>query len=63
MKYAVIYTLNFTEIGLGIQKLIGGDSQTHRQHGYCISLLPFFENKESGLKMENNLVTAFSVLL
>jgi hypothetical protein len=54
MKYAVemgsgamIYITSFTKMGLGIQKLIGGihrhtDTQTHRQHGECISLLLFF---------------------
>jgi predicted ABC-type transport system involved in lysophospholipase L1 biosynthesis ATPase subunit len=36
------------KIGSGIQKLIGG---IHRQQGDLISLLLFFQNKESGLKM------------
>jgi hypothetical protein len=46
MKYAVemgsvamIYIPSFIKIGSGIQKLMGGDSQTHRQHGDHISLL------------------------
>jgi hypothetical protein len=46
MKYTVeidsggmIYIPSFVKIGLGIQKLIGRDSQTHRQHGDRISLL------------------------
>jgi hypothetical protein len=46
MKYAVemgsgamIYIPSFIKIGSGIQNLIGGDSQTHKQHGDCISLL------------------------
>jgi hypothetical protein len=46
MKYAVekgssamIYIPSFIQIGSGIQKLKGRDSQTHRQHGECISLL------------------------
>jgi hypothetical protein len=49
MKYAVgmgsgamIYIPSFIKIGSGIQKLIGGDTQTHRQHGDRISLLSFF---------------------
>jgi hypothetical protein len=49
MKYAVemgsgamMYIPDFINIGLGIQKLIGGDSRTHGQHGDCISLLSFF---------------------
>jgi hypothetical protein len=58
MKYAVemgsgamIYIPSFIKIGSGIQKLMGrGDSQTHRQHGDCISLLSLFQNKESRLK-------------
>jgi hypothetical protein len=46
MKYAVemgsgatIYIPSFIKIGSGIQKFIGGDTQTHRQHGDRISLL------------------------
>jgi hypothetical protein len=48
MKYAVemgsgaiIYIASFVKFGQGIQKLIWGDSQTHkhRQHGDRISLL------------------------
>jgi hypothetical protein len=46
MKYAVemgsgaiIYIPSFIKIGSGIQKLILGDTQTHRQHGDLISLL------------------------
>jgi hypothetical protein len=50
MKHAV-------EMGSGImihiasfiQKLIGGDSQTHSQHGNVISPLLLFQNKESRL--------------
>jgi hypothetical protein len=56
MKYAVemgsgamIYIRSFIKIGSGIQKLIGG---IHRQHGDRISLLPFFLNKESRVKMK-----------
>jgi hypothetical protein len=46
MKYAVqmgsgamIYIPSFIKTGSGIQKLIGGDSQTHREHDDLISLL------------------------
>jgi hypothetical protein len=56
MKYAVemdsgamIYIPSFVKIGLRIQKLIRGIHR-HRQHGYCISLLLFLQNKESRLK-------------
>jgi hypothetical protein len=56
MKYAdemgsgaVIYVPSFINIGSGIQKLMGGG--IHRQHGDRISLLLFFKNKESGLKL------------
>jgi hypothetical protein len=31
----------------------GGDSQTHGQHGNHISLLSFFQNKESRLKVQS----------
>jgi hypothetical protein len=48
MKYAVemcsvamIYIPSFIKTGSGIQKLIGGDSEPHRQHDDRISLLAF----------------------
>jgi hypothetical protein len=50
MKYAMVYVLNFIKIYPGIQKLIRGDSLTHRQHGDLISLLLFFQKKESRLE-------------
>jgi hypothetical protein len=60
MKYAVemgsgamIYIPSFLEIGSGIQKWIEGVTQTHRQQGDLISLLLFFQNKESKLKMDS----------
>jgi hypothetical protein len=50
MKYAVqmgsgamIYTPIFKKFGSDIQKLIWGDSQTHRQHGDLINPLYFFK--------------------
>jgi hypothetical protein len=39
---AMIYVPSFIKIGSGIQKLIGGDSQTKREYGDRISLLSFF---------------------
>jgi hypothetical protein len=58
MKYAVemgsdamIYIPSFIKTGSGIQKLIRGDTQTHRQHGDLISQLSFLQNNNSGLKM------------
>jgi hypothetical protein len=59
MKYAaemgagaMIYILSFIKIGPAIQKLIGrGIKQTDTQHGDLISLILFFLNKESRLKM------------
>jgi hypothetical protein len=55
MKYAVevgsgamTYIQSFIKIGWGIQNLISGFTQTHRQHGDLISLLLFF-NKENRL--------------
>jgi hypothetical protein len=48
MKYAIemgsdamICIPSFREIGSGIQKLIGGGEQTHRQHGSLISIIFF----------------------
>jgi hypothetical protein len=61
MKYAVqmglsamIYIQSFIKICPGIQKLIGGNKQTHRQHRGLISLLLFLQNKESRLKMKQS---------
>jgi hypothetical protein len=55
MKYAVeigssamIYIPSFVKIGSGSQKLIGEDTQTHRQRGYRISLLLFFKIRKVG---------------
>jgi hypothetical protein len=54
MKYAaglgsgaMMCVPSFIKIVSGIQKLIWGDSQEHRQHEDLISLLSFFQNKES----------------
>jgi hypothetical protein len=41
---AMIYIPRFIKIGSSIQKLIRGDSQTHRQPAFI------FQNEESGLK-------------
>jgi hypothetical protein len=38
------------KIGLGIKKADKGDAETNRQQGDCISLLSYFQNKESKLK-------------
>jgi hypothetical protein len=45
----MIYTPSFKIIGSDIQKLIGG---IRRYEGVRISLVSFFQNKESGLKIE-----------
>jgi hypothetical protein len=39
MRYVVEMGSGAIKIGSGIQKLMGGDSQMHRQHGDRISLL------------------------
>jgi hypothetical protein len=61
MKYSVemgsstmIYIPSFIKIGSGIQKLIWGNARAHTQHSDLISLLLFFQNKESKLKMTTN---------
>jgi hypothetical protein len=46
------YIPRFIKINSGIQQLIGGDLQTHRQYGNRMSILLFFENKESRLNTE-----------
>jgi hypothetical protein len=48
---AMIYIPSFIKIGPGIQKLIRGDSQTHRQHGDLINLLLVSLNEGSRLKI------------
>jgi hypothetical protein len=60
MKYTVemgsggmIYLPSFIKIGSGIQRLMGG---IHRQHGDHVSLLSFFFNNESRLKIRNLLM-------
>jgi hypothetical protein len=57
MKYAVemgsdamTHIPNFIKIDSAIQKLMGEDTQTHRQHGDRISLL-FFKKNGSRLKI------------
>jgi hypothetical protein len=39
---AIIHIRSFIKIGSDFQKLIEGNSQTHKQHGDLISLLLFF---------------------
>jgi hypothetical protein len=56
---AVINMPGLLKIGSGIQKLIGGGEAQEqrlpdRQHGDHISILSFFQNKESGIKMKIN---------
>jgi hypothetical protein len=46
---AMICISDFIKTGSGIQKLIRGHSQTHRQQSDLISLLSFFRNNESRL--------------
>jgi hypothetical protein len=50
---AMIYVPSFIETCSDIQKLMGEDTQTHRQDGDCISLLLFFQNKEGKAKKSN----------
>jgi hypothetical protein len=68
MKYAVemdsgamTYIPCFIKIGSGIQKLMEEDSQTCRQHGDRISILSYFQNKESRLTMQLLLLIAVKV--
>jgi hypothetical protein len=46
--HVITYTPNFLKAGSGIPN---GDKQTHREHGDLISLILFFQNKESRLKV------------
>jgi hypothetical protein len=47
---SMIYIPLFIRIASGIQKLVWRNTQIHRQQGDLISLLLFFQNKESRLK-------------
>jgi hypothetical protein len=47
---AMIHTPSFIKIGSATQMLMGTEAQTPRQNGDRISLLLFFQNKESKLK-------------
>jgi hypothetical protein len=59
MKYAemgsVAIIYKFHKDCFRHSKVYRGDSQTHRQHGDLISLLLFFQNKESMLKKSGHL--------
>jgi hypothetical protein len=57
MKYAVemgsvavIYVPSIINTVSGIQKLLGGDTQTQRQDRDCINLLFYFQNRDSRQK-------------
>jgi hypothetical protein len=45
----MIYIPSFIKIGSAIQKLIGGDTQTHRQHEDVYAYLSYFEEMKEGL--------------
>lgn len=45
----MIYVPSLIKIGSSNQQLIEGDTQTHCQQGDLISLLLFFQNRESRL--------------
>jgi hypothetical protein len=53
---AMIYIPSFIKIVTGIQMLIRGDSQAHRQHG---SYKPTFISKKCGMFDENRMFTCF----
>jgi hypothetical protein len=40
---AVIYILDIRKTGSAIQKFMGWDTQTHRQHAELMSILSFFK--------------------
>jgi hypothetical protein len=45
---AMIHIPSFIKICSGIQKLTRGVARINRQHGDCISLLPFFKIRNVG---------------
>jgi hypothetical protein len=63
MKYAnemgldaMIYIPSFIKVGLGIRKLMGGeswDTETHRRHGDRVNQLLFFQNKKNRLRTKS----------
>jgi hypothetical protein len=57
MKYAIemnsdamMYISSFMKTGSAIQKLVGRDAQTYRQHEERIGPLSFFKMRKEGLK-------------
>jgi hypothetical protein len=54
---AMICIPSFIWIGSGIQELLGQNTQTDRQQGDLISLLSFYQNTESGLKIPEDVIT------
>jgi hypothetical protein len=59
---AMIYVPSFIKVGSAIQKLIAGDTHTDTQKGDQISLLLFFQNKESWLKIMEFLIMQFPLV-
>jgi hypothetical protein len=45
-SWGTLYIPSFMKIYFRHSKVEKGDTQTHRQHGDCISLYSFFQNKE-----------------
>jgi hypothetical protein len=59
---AMIYVPSFIKTGSGIQNLIGGiHRHTHRQQRDLISVPYFFQNKQSRLKVTEQM-TSFHIL-
>jgi hypothetical protein len=59
---AVIYVPSFIKIGSGVQNSIRGDTHTHGQQRDLISLLYFFQNKESRLiNLDLTLIIHFTI--
>jgi hypothetical protein len=50
---ATVYIASFINIGSGNQKLIGRDTQTHREEDNHIRQFLFFQNKQSWLQNRN----------
>jgi hypothetical protein len=46
----IYIVLNFIRIVSGVQKLLGGKSQTHREHSDLVRILLHIQERESRLK-------------
>jgi hypothetical protein len=57
---AIIFIPSFVDTGSAIQKLATGGTKTYGQHGDHISLLLYFQNKQSRQKLPNLILPSYT---